>query len=52
MVCSITEWTLNYTPGAKNGSAPGGTFYIGLHKGKNKFFLSETIRTKALILSM
>ena len=33
---------------------PGGQlFYIGLHKGKHdKFFLSITTRTKALILSM
>ena len=31
----------------------GHMFYIGLHKGKpDKFFLSETTRTKALLFGM
>ena len=44
----------NYSPGAKNGTVPGGhMFYIGLYRENvKKISLSETTGPKALIFGM
>ena len=44
----------NYSPGFKNGPAPGGhMLYIGLYREQHeKIFLSETTRPRALMFDM
>ena len=53
MIYGIKHHLVDYAPGAKNGPAPGVTYFTLDYVGeKHRKILSETIRRRALIFGL